>query len=86
MLEDKEVISNVADLLDLNPKAPQIPLSNPLEAENLALKSVLNTFIEKIYRLKAVEFEDQSIKDIKLVNSAAFDLLDQVTQIIKQDR
>jgi hypothetical protein len=57
-----------------------------METENLALKSVLNTFIEKIYKLKGVEFEDQSIKDIKLVNSAAFELLEQVTQIIKQDK
>jgi cytidylate kinase len=57
-----------------------------LEAENLALKSVLNSFIEKIYKLKGVDFEDQSIKDIKLVNSAAFDLFEQVTQIIKQDK
>ena len=56
-----------------------------MEAENLALKSVLNSFIEKIYKLKGVDFEDQSIKDIKLVNSAAFDLFDQVTKIIKQD-
>jgi hypothetical protein len=50
-----------------------------LEVENLALKSVLNTFIDKIYKLKSVDFEDQSIKDIKLVNKAAFDLLEQVT-------
>jgi hypothetical protein len=57
---------------------------NPLEVENLALKSALNTFIEKIYKLKAVSFEDQTVKDLKVVNTAAFDLLEQVTQIIQK--
>ena len=55
---------------------------NPLEVENLALKFALNTFIEKIYKLKTVSFEDQTVKDLKVVNTAAFDLLEQVTQII----
>jgi len=52
---------------------------NPLEVENLALKSALNTFIEKIYKLKTVSFEDQTVKDLNMVNTAAFDLLEQVT-------
>jgi len=60
------------DLLEMNPP-------NPLEVENLALKSALNTFIEKIYKLKTVSFEDQTVKDLKVVNTAAFDLLEQVT-------
>ena len=49
---------------------------NPLEVENLALKFALNTFIEKIYKLKTVSFEDQTVKDLKVVNTAAFDLLE----------
>ena len=37
---------------------------------------MLNAFIDKIYKHKNTEIEDLSLKDVKNVNKAAFELLE----------